>query len=81
MVAWLLKPLGSNKSILDEIVYDSLNLQDLHEQFIVTMGHGLRVYNFFEERKFLLFKVFGMQWLEFVSVDCAGRPGLGANQN
>lgn len=79
MAAWLLGPLGSNRSILDELVYDSLNLQDLQEQYMVTMGDGLRVYNFFEERRTPLINVGFMHWSKFVSINCPGRPNLGAN--
>ena len=67
VAAWLLRPLGSNRSILDEIQYDLLNLQDLHEQFTGTIGDNLRVCNFFEERPTRLVDLGFVQWSKFVS--------------
>jgi len=49
-------------------MYDSLNLQDLHEQFTCTTGSGLKVYNFFEERPTRLVGIGFFQWTKLVSV-------------
>ncbi|KIY04017.1 uncharacterized protein Z520_00709 [Fonsecaea multimorphosa CBS 102226] len=65
-IAWFLRPLGSNALLLDEITYDSLHLQDLHEQFTQVIEDHVQVYNFFEERPTCLVDVGIFQWSKFV---------------
>jgi len=74
VIARLLGPVGSNRSILNEIEYDSLNLLDLHEQFVVNMEEGLRVYNFFEKRETCLVQMGSLKWTKFVSVKFVDMP-------
>jgi len=66
-MARILQPLGSNRPILDEVVYDSLNLLDLDRDFACLRDGDLKVVNFFEERKTCLMKVGPFKWNEFVS--------------
>jgi hypothetical protein len=68
IIAKALGPLGSNSSILDEVAYDSTSLLDLHRDFTSVMGDNIRVVNFFEQRKVCLFKVWFLQWNDFVSI-------------
>ena len=51
IAAQILRPLGSNPSILKEIEYDSLSLHDLDEDFAGLLTGDMRVVNFFEERE------------------------------
>jgi len=66
VIANALRPLGSNPSILEELAYDSLFLQDLHHNF-ASVSNGLQVVNFFEKRKTRLFKAWVVQWDEYES--------------
>jgi hypothetical protein len=68
VAASILGPLGSNDSILQEIKYDSLSLQELHEEFTNMMGVGLTVYNFFEERPTCLVKLGFLRWSRMVRI-------------
>ena len=65
-LARILRPLGSNPSIVDELEYDSARLLDLHREFM-TIADNLRVVNFFETRKTNLLKVWFFRWNKFVS--------------
>jgi hypothetical protein len=67
LIARALQPLGSNPSILGGLAYDSVSLLDLHREFVAATRDGLRVVNFFEERKTRLLKAWIVQWEEFVS--------------
>jgi hypothetical protein len=67
VIARALQPVGSNPSILGELAYDSVSLLDLHREFVAVAGDGLRVVNFFEERKICVLKVWFIQWVAFVS--------------
>jgi hypothetical protein len=67
IIARALQPLGSNPSILAEVAYDSTTLLDLHRQFVAVAKDGLRVVNFFEQRKTRILKLWFIQWEEFVS--------------
>lgn len=68
LISRALQPLGSNPSILAELAYDSVSLLDLHREFIAATGNnGLRVVNFFEQRKTRLLKTWIFQWEEWVS--------------
>ena len=66
VIANALRPLGSNPSILEELAYDSLFLQDLHHNF-ASLSNDLQVVNFFEKRKTRLFKAWVVQWDEYES--------------
>ena len=66
-LAKVLRPLGSNPSIVDELAYDSLRLLDLHREFTTAFGDDLRVVNFFEQRETNILKVWFFQWKIFVS--------------
>ena len=57
LIAKSLQPLGSNPSILHDLVFDSFVLQGLHCEFISVPGDYLHVVNYFERRKFCLFEV------------------------
>ncbi|KAF1835030.1 hypothetical protein BDW02DRAFT_579114 [Decorospora gaudefroyi] len=59
------EPLGSNPLLLQEVAYDTLPLQDLHEEFESVRSEQLQVVNFFEQRKTRLFKVWFWLWEEF----------------
>jgi hypothetical protein len=72
IVAWMLRPLGSNPSILDEVAYDSLSLVDLDRDFAGVIEGDLRVVNFFEERETCVIKAGPFRWNEFVSPPCTG---------
>jgi hypothetical protein len=63
----MLRPLGSNPSIVDELEYDSARLLDLHREFIMTIADDLRVVNFYETRETNLLKVWFFRWNKFVS--------------
>ena len=67
LISRALQPLGSNPSILGELAYDSVSLLDLHREFMDVTSDGLRVVNFFEERKTRLLKTWIVQWEKFVS--------------
>ncbi|KAF2199390.1 hypothetical protein GQ43DRAFT_482494 [Delitschia confertaspora ATCC 74209] len=60
----LLRPLGANPSIPGELVYDSTNLMELHEEFIDSCKPSPSVTNFYETRKSRLFKIWFWQWEE-----------------
>jgi hypothetical protein len=66
-LARLLRPIGSNPSILDELEYDSVHLLHLHHEFVTAIGDNIRVVNFFEERETNLLKVWFFRWNKFVS--------------
>jgi len=66
-IARALKPLGSNPSILDELAYDSVSLLDLHRDFMPVAEDGLRVINFFEQRKTPIWRIWFVRWEKFVS--------------
>jgi hypothetical protein len=53
--------------MLAEIAYDSTPLLDLHRQFVAVAKNGLRVVNFFEQRKTRVLRLGFIQWEEFVS--------------
>ena len=53
--------------MLVEVAYDSTSLLDLHREFVAVTRDELRVFNFFEERKTRVLKVWFIQWEEFVS--------------
>ena len=53
--------------MLVEVAYDSTSLLDLHREFVAVARDELRVFNFFEERKTRVLKVWFIQWEEFVS--------------
>jgi hypothetical protein len=63
----MLRPLGSNPSIADELEYDSARLLDLHREFMTTIADNLRVVNFFETRETNLLKAWFFRWNQFVS--------------
>ncbi|KAF7502924.1 hypothetical protein GJ744_004800 [Endocarpon pusillum] len=65
IAARALQPLGSNPSLLQEVAYDSLPLQDLHEEFENAIRDKLRVINFYEQRKTRVLKVWFIQWEEW----------------
>ncbi|KAL9026743.1 MAG: hypothetical protein Q9196_004638 [Gyalolechia fulgens] len=65
IVARALQPLGSNPSLLQEVAYDSLPLQDLHREFENATRDKLRVINFYEQRKTQVLKVWFIQWEEW----------------
>src|SRR4051812_20511060 len=75
ILALVLRPLRSNEYILEEIRYDSLQLQDLHEQFTDAMGLDIEVYNFFEERATCLVKLGICLWSELVSLRESSHEG------
>ncbi|KAF4547236.1 Hypothetical protein D9617_51g089000 [Elsinoe fawcettii] len=54
--AQLLRPLGSNPSLLAEIDYDSPGLLDMNSAFAKFGGNDLAVVNFFEQRKTTIFR-------------------------
>ncbi|KAL4733499.1 hypothetical protein BDV11DRAFT_175643 [Aspergillus similis] len=64
--AGLLWPLSSNPSILGELTYDSLSLQDLHSDFTRAAKEVPSIINFYETRKSRILKVWCFQWEEFV---------------
>ncbi|KAL5000887.1 hypothetical protein BDV10DRAFT_199813 [Aspergillus recurvatus] len=64
-VAGLLSPLSSNSSILGELTYDSLSLQDLHDNFTKAVKNVQSITNFYEQRKSRILKVWWFQWEEF----------------
>ncbi|KAI4087290.1 MAG: hypothetical protein L6R37_008337 [Teloschistes peruensis] len=66
IAARALQPLGSNPSLLQEVAYDSLLLQDLHEEFENVIGNKLRAINFYEQRKTQILKVWFIQWEEWM---------------
>ncbi|KAL9579751.1 MAG: hypothetical protein Q9203_006566, partial [Teloschistes exilis] len=65
IAARALQPLGSNPSLLQEVAYDSLLLQDLHEEFENVIGNKLRAIKFYEQRKTQILKVWFIQWEEW----------------
>ncbi|KAI9777909.1 MAG: hypothetical protein M1816_004381 [Peltula sp. TS41687] len=65
LIARALQPIGSNPSILGELAYDSISLLDLHKEFVAVTGDGLRVVNFFEERKTSVLKLWFVRWGAF----------------
>ncbi|KAF2271228.1 uncharacterized protein EI97DRAFT_408568, partial [Westerdykella ornata] len=65
IAARALQPLGSNPSLLQEVEYDSLPLQDLHEEFENAVSDKLRVVNFYEQRKTRILKLWFLQWEEW----------------
>jgi hypothetical protein len=68
IIAKALQPLGSNALILNEVANNSTLLLDLHQEFVEVFGDHLRVTNFFEERHTCVFKIWFLQWNEFVSM-------------
>lgn len=66
--AQVLRPLGSNPSILAEVEYDSTSLMDLHRAFEEILHSGLQIVNFYEKRPTQIFKLWFIQWREFVSL-------------
>jgi hypothetical protein len=68
LVAGLLRPLGSNPSILAEVDYDSAFLLDLHSHFVRVVHDDLRVVNFFEQRPTDVLRFWLLRWREFVGL-------------
>ncbi|KAF2003883.1 hypothetical protein P154DRAFT_519784 [Amniculicola lignicola CBS 123094] len=65
IAARALQPLGSNPLLLQEVVYDSLSLRDLHEGFENALSNKLQVVNFYEQRKTRILKLWFLQWEEW----------------
>ncbi|PLN86207.1 hypothetical protein BDW42DRAFT_109905 [Aspergillus taichungensis] len=65
LAAGLLRPLGSNPSILRELDYDSLSLLELHEEFMAITENISCIINFYEKRPTRLLNLGLFQWSEF----------------
>ncbi|KAF6806669.1 Kinesin light chain 5, partial [Colletotrichum plurivorum] len=73
MFAQVLRPLGSNPSILADLGGDAFPLLDLHEHFVNTTRDGLHIFNFYEQRPTPLFRLWFFRWQEFRSATYAAK--------
>ncbi|KAJ6178143.1 hypothetical protein N7519_008604 [Penicillium mononematosum] len=80
-VARLLRLVGSNPSILEEIEYDSTMLLDLHIGFEAGIGAETQLINVFEQRPTLLFSLWFFQWREFCVREQSAKFGGGRVRN
>lgn len=67
LTASALQPLGSNPLILANLEYDSIELNDLHEQFLASIRDDLQAVNFYEQRPLRLLQLWFFKWQIFVS--------------
>ncbi|RDW58624.1 hypothetical protein BP6252_13100 [Coleophoma cylindrospora] len=65
LAALVLRPLGSNPSLLTEVEYDSESLLDLQGTFETTLPVDLRVVNFYEQRPTRILVFWFLSWKEF----------------
>lgn len=62
----MLKPLGSNAVLIEELEYDGMNLAHLYHDFMLSFSRK-SVVNFSEGRKTRLFELGILHWDEYVS--------------
>ncbi|KAL2789174.1 hypothetical protein BJX66DRAFT_339601 [Aspergillus keveii] len=76
LAAKLLRPLGSDETLITEATYDSLNLMDLHNAFVKALDRRVRDFNFYETRESNFFNWWFFDWSEFcVPEQSATYPG------
>ncbi|KAK4193989.1 hypothetical protein QBC40DRAFT_344403 [Triangularia verruculosa] len=63
--ALALQPLGSNRFILANLEYDSTWLLDLHKAFVGSARDDLRVFDVFEKRPILMFRLWLIHFEQF----------------
>jgi hypothetical protein len=63
----VLRPLGSNSSLLAEVEYDSTILLDLQRTFENALPKSVLVVNFYELRPTRIARFWFLVWEEFVS--------------